>query len=159
VIKSPAAGTTKMTFEVMMEAIRDSVDDVTTSDEEDDHYDNISDGQDYDDAKLSDDDAPGWVVGTINKSVQERLETVPMKRIKLQELTTLAWAEAEADFTIRNRKYGTTKLKILTVVTLNTTINTANTSIFGHFRDALNRVPVTKSPMAQPPSSPIGSHL
>jgi hypothetical protein len=75
VLKRAAAGTTEMTFEEMLEAIGESVDAVSTSDEADDDEDDEQDGDDNNDAKLSDDDQPEWVVGTIDKSIEERLNT------------------------------------------------------------------------------------
>jgi hypothetical protein len=79
--------------------------------------------------------------------------------MKLKELTTLGWAYEEDYCCTCDWKYRTTEFKILAVVTLNTIMNTANTSIFGHFMDAHNIVPATTSPMAQPPSLPSSRHL
>jgi hypothetical protein len=62
----------EMTFEVMKAAIGDSLSDLASSD-------NGEDGEDQDEetelAKLSEDDEPGRVMGTISKTVQQRKET------------------------------------------------------------------------------------
>jgi hypothetical protein len=71
-----AAGRTKMSFQEIMEAIGDNVEDAMTSDEDDDDKE-VDDEDDKDNTKLSDDDEDehqcNWVVGTINQSVQEHL--------------------------------------------------------------------------------------
>jgi len=50
----------------MLDAIRDSLSDVASSDVEEDGEDN----EDTEQGKLSEDDEPGWVMGTISKMVQ-----------------------------------------------------------------------------------------
>jgi hypothetical protein len=154
VLKRAAAGTTKMTFEEMLEAIGDSVDNVATSDEEDNDEDNEEDGEDNNDAKLGNGNEPEWVVDTINQSVPAQLDLLLTKEMNFVELTTLGSADAENDFRTCDRKYITTKLKIQAVVTLNAISDTANASKFHHFMDTLIRVPATTSPMAQPTTSP-----
>jgi len=59
----------EQTFEEMLVAIGDSLSDLASSDDGED-------GEDKDDeetvqGKLSDDDEPGWVMGTITKTVQQ----------------------------------------------------------------------------------------
>jgi len=54
--------------------------------------DNEEDGEDEDDeeteqGKLSADDEPGWVMGTISKMVQQWMETFQQKQMKLDEMT------------------------------------------------------------------------
>jgi hypothetical protein len=63
-----------MTFEVMMVALGDSLSDLPWS-----H--NGEDGEDEDDeetenGKLSEDDQLGWVMSTITKRVQQRMERI-----------------------------------------------------------------------------------
>jgi len=59
------------TFEEMMAAIGDSLSDLASSDDGED-------GEDEDEerelGKLSEDDEPGWVMGTISQTVQQRIE-------------------------------------------------------------------------------------
>jgi hypothetical protein len=54
----------------------------------------VEDGEDEDDdeddtghAKLSQHDEPGWVLGTITKTVQHRMESFWQKQMRLDELT------------------------------------------------------------------------
>jgi hypothetical protein len=68
----------------MLVAIGDSLNDVASSD-------NGQDGQDQDDeeteqGKLSEDDEAGWVMGTITKMVQQRIERFQQKQMTLDEL-------------------------------------------------------------------------
>jgi len=101
------------TFGEMMAAIRDSLSDLASSD----------DGEDGDDedevtelGKLSEDDEPGWVMGTICKMVQRRMESIRQKQMKLDELTQPGWEDAADYFRQRDERYGTAELRVLVVV-------------------------------------------
>jgi hypothetical protein len=59
------------TFEEMLVAIGDSQSDLATSDDGEDEED--EDDEETEQSKLSEDDEPGWVTGTITKTVQERM--------------------------------------------------------------------------------------
>jgi len=61
-------------FEVMLNAIGDSLSDLASSDDEQDGEDEEDDEEDTELGKLSDDDEPGWVMDTITKTVQHRIE-------------------------------------------------------------------------------------
>jgi hypothetical protein len=138
-----ATGTTKMTFQEMMEAIGDDVEDVMSSDED---HDEENDEDDKDDTKLSDDDENeyecDWVVGTINQLVQQRLHTFRAKRIKLEELTASGWEDAEEYFREHNKKYGTAELKVPAIANPNdisTAVETAEATTFSMFVDNLDQ--------------------
>jgi len=71
----------------MMVSIWDNLSDIANSD-------NGNDGEDQNDAeteqgKASEDDKPGWVIGTISKTVQQHMETFLQKQMKFDELTQL----------------------------------------------------------------------
>ena len=68
-------GKPKTTFEEMLNALGDSLSDLESSDEEQDGEDEEYDADDTEHCKLSDDDEPGWVMGTLSKTVQHRLES------------------------------------------------------------------------------------
>ena len=75
----------EQTFEEMLIAIGDSPSDLACSD-------NGEDGEDEDDevtekGKLSEDDEPGWVIGTITKTVQQRMERFRHNQMKFDELS------------------------------------------------------------------------
>jgi hypothetical protein len=73
------------TFEEMLVSIGDSLSHLASSDDgeggEDEDDDETAQGE------LSKDDEPGWVMGTITKMVQQRLERFRQKEMKLDELT------------------------------------------------------------------------
>jgi len=97
------------TFEVMLVAIGDSLRDLASSD-------NGVDGAEEDDEEteqgnLSEDNEPGWVMATITKKVQQRMERFWQKQMKLDELTQPGRDYATDYFRERNKKYGTTELR------------------------------------------------
>jgi hypothetical protein len=82
------------TFEEMLDAIGDSLRDLACSDDEEDGEDD----EDTEQGKLSEDYEPGWVMGTISKMVQQRMERFREKQLKLDELTQPGWGDAAGYF-------------------------------------------------------------
>jgi len=86
-VHSEIAGLTsrepEKTFEEMMAAIGDSLSDLAGSDDGEDGED---EDKETEQGKLSEDDEPGWVMGTITKTVQQRMESFRQKQMKLDEL-------------------------------------------------------------------------
>jgi hypothetical protein len=72
------------TFEEMMAAIGDSLSDLARSDDGEDGED---EDEQTEQGKLSEDDEPGWVMGTISKMVQQPMESFRQKQMKVDELT------------------------------------------------------------------------
>jgi len=70
----------------MMVAIGDCLSDHATSDNGE--YGDDEDDEETEQGKLSEDDKAGWVMGTISNTVQQRMERVRHKQMKLDELTT-----------------------------------------------------------------------
>jgi len=99
----------EMTFDGMMAAIGDCLSDLATSD-------NGEDGEDEDEeaeqGKLSEDDEPGWVMGTITKMVQQRMESIRQKQMKLDELPQPEWEDTADYFRERDKKYGTAEFMV-----------------------------------------------
>jgi len=98
----------------MLVAIGDSLSDLASSD-------NGEDGEDEDDdeaeeGKLSEDDEPGWVIGTITKTSQQRMVRFRHKQMKFDKLTQLRWEDAADYFCERDKKYGTSVLRVPAVV-------------------------------------------
>jgi len=60
------------TFEEMMAAIGASLSDLASSDDGEDRED---EDEETEQGRLSKDDEPGWVIGTITKTVQQRMES------------------------------------------------------------------------------------
>jgi hypothetical protein len=67
----------EITFEEMLNAVGDSLGDLESSEDEEDGEDEDDDEEDTEHGKMSEDNEPGWVMGTIPKTVQHRMETVP----------------------------------------------------------------------------------
>jgi hypothetical protein len=67
---------------------------------------------------LSEDDKPVWVMGTITKTVQQRIERFRQKQMKLDELTQPGWEHAANYFQEQDKKYGTTDLRVQAIVQL-----------------------------------------
>jgi hypothetical protein len=106
----------EMKLEESMVAIRDSLSDLASSD-------NVEDGEDDDDeetvqGKLSKDDEPGWVMGTITKTVQQHVERYHQKQLKIDELTQLRWEDAADYIGERDKKYSISKMRVPAVIHL-----------------------------------------
>jgi len=84
------------TFKEMLNAIGDSLSDLASSDDEEDADDEEEEDH-IEQGKLSEDDEPGWVMGTISKSVPRRMERFWQKQTKLDELTQPGWGDV-ADY-------------------------------------------------------------
>jgi len=72
----------KITLDEMMVAIGGSLSDVASSDEGEDGDD--EDDEETEQRKLSEADEPGWVMGTIAKTVQQHMERFWQKQMKLE---------------------------------------------------------------------------
>jgi hypothetical protein len=95
----------------MLNAIRGSLSDLVSSDDEED-----GEGEENVELRmLSKDDEPGWVMGRISKTVEQRMEGYRQKQMKLDELTQLEWGDAADYFCEEDKKYVTTELKVLAV--------------------------------------------
>jgi len=145
------------TFEEMMAAIGHSLSDLASSDDGDD-------GEDEDEetelGKLSEDDEPGWVMGTISKMVRQRMEGFRQKQMKLGELTQPGWEDAADYSRARNEKYGTAELRVPVVVQPQTDDDASAPppTTFGELMERLDIVPGL-SQLPQGTSRPGSSHV
>jgi len=83
--------------------------------------DHGGDGEDEDDeetklGQLSEDDEPCWVMGTISKMVEQRMERLRWKQKKLEELTEPGWEDATDYFCEIDTMYGTFELRVRPVI-------------------------------------------
>jgi len=148
----------KKRFEEMLVAIGDSLSDLASSD-------NGEDGEDEDDeeteqGKLSEDDEPGWVMDTITKPVQQRIDRFWQKQITLNELTQPEWEDAADYFREQDKKYGTSELRDPAVVQLQTNDDAPAPppTTFGECMESLDIVPgISQRP--QGTSRPGSSHI
>jgi len=67
-------------------------------------------------ASLGKDAEPGWVMGSIARMVQHCIDRFRQEKMKLDHLTQPGWGEAADYFRERDKKYGTTELKVPAVV-------------------------------------------
>ena len=72
-----------------MNAIRDIPSDLATSANGEDGDDEDDDEEDTRYRKLRKDDEPGWVMGSVSKTVQRGMESFRPKLMRLDELTQL----------------------------------------------------------------------
>jgi len=148
----------EMTFEEMLDAIGDSLSDLASSDDGEEGEE--EDDEETEQGNLSEDDKPGWVMGTITKTVQQRMERSRQKQMKLDELTQPGWEDAADYLSERDMKYGTTELTVPAVVQPQT-MNDAPPpppATFGELMESLDIVPgISQRP--QGTSRPGSSHI
>jgi len=82
----------EMTFQEMMVAIGDTLSDLASSNDGEDGEDDDDDKTEQ--GKLREDDEPGWVMGTITKTVQQHMERVRQNQMRLNKLTQPVWEDA-----------------------------------------------------------------
>ena len=145
------------TFQEMMVGIRDSLSDLASSnDGEDGEYHNEETQQ----GKLSEDDEPSWVMGTITKTVQQRMERFRQKRVKLNKLTPPGLEDAADYFRDRDNKYSTYELMVPAAVQPQTNDNAAVPTLttFGELMECL-QILLGISPMPRGTPRPGSSHM
>jgi len=98
----------------MIVAISDGLSDIASSDNGEDEED--KDDEETELSQLSEDDEPGWVMVTISKMVQQRMESFLQKKLMLDELTQPGWEDAADYFCESDKKYGTSKLGLPAVI-------------------------------------------
>jgi hypothetical protein len=96
----------------MLNAIGDSLSDLASSEDEEDGADEGGDETDPELGKLSEDDEPGWVIGTISRTVQLRMQSIWQKHMKLNELTQPRWEDPANYFRKTDMNYGMTEVKV-----------------------------------------------
>jgi hypothetical protein len=102
------------TFEAMLVAVRDSLKDLASSDDGEDGEG--EDDEETEQGKLSEDDEPGWVMGTIIETVQQRMVRFRQKQMMFNDLTQPGWEDAADLLCRRDKKYGTSELRFRAVV-------------------------------------------
>jgi len=90
------------TYDKMLNAIGDSLSNLASSEYEEDREDEDDDEEDTELGKLSEHDEPGWVMGTISKPVQHRMESIRQNQIRLDKLTQPGWGYAADYFSERD---------------------------------------------------------
>jgi len=110
----------KKLIDAMWNAIGDRLSDFGSLDDEEDGESVEADEEDTDLGNLSEDDEPGWVMGTISKTQQQHMGRVLQKKMRLDELTQTWWWDAADSFCGRDMKHRMAKLKVPAVVKVRT---------------------------------------
>jgi len=100
-----------------MVTLGDSLSDLASTDDGEDGED---EDEDTEQDKLSKDDEPSWVMGTITKTVRKRMEMFRQKQMKFDKLTQPEWEDAANYFRKRDDKYRTSELMVSAIVQLET---------------------------------------
>jgi len=142
----------------MMVAIRDSLSDLASCDDGEN-------GEDMDDEQtekgmVSEDDEPHWVMGTITKMVQQRMERFQQKQMTLDELIQPGWQNVAGSFRERDKKYSISGLRVPAVVQRQTDNDAAAPAVtsFVELTEIFEIVPgISQTP--QQTSLPVSSHI
>jgi hypothetical protein len=102
------------TFEGMLVAIGGSLRNLACSDHGEDGED--EDNEETEQGRFSEDDEPGRVMGTIRKTVQQRMERFRQKQMKLNKPTQPGWQDTAEYFWEWDMKYSTCDLRVPAVV-------------------------------------------
>jgi len=150
-------GEPEKTFQEMMVAIGDSLSDLASSNHGEDGDD--EDDEETEQGQRSKDDEPGWVMCRITTMVQERLERLRQKQMKLDELTPQGWEDAADHFSERDKKYRTSALRVPAVVhqQMDDDAATAVPTRIGELLECLDIVPKILQ-IPQGTSRPESSH-
>jgi len=148
------------TFQEVLNTIGDSLSDLASSNDEEAGEDGDDDEERPVGGKLSEDDEPGWVMGTISKTVQYHMGWFRQKQMKLDKSTQWGWGDAANYFRERDKKYGTTELKVLAVVQPQTADDAASSvwTIFSEPLETPDSVP-GELQMPQVTSRPGSSYM
>jgi hypothetical protein len=145
-------------FNEMMLDIGDSLSDIARSDDGEDGEDENDEVTEQ--GKLSEDDEPSWVIGTISKTVQHRMKRFRQKQMMLDELTQPGWGNTADYFCETDKNYGTAELRVPAVVKPQTDHDVAAPALttFGELMESLDIVP-GRSQMLHGTSRPGSSHM
>ena len=137
-------------FVELLNAFIGSLRNLASSEDEEDGEDEDDDKDDTDLGKLSEDDEPGWVMGTFSKTVRHHMESFRQKHMRLDELRKPGWGDAAEYCRERDMKYRMTELKVPAVVMpqTDTTAATQSPPTSGELMPVLHIVP-RQSPMPQ----------
>jgi hypothetical protein len=85
----------------MLNAIGDSLSDLASLEHQEDEEDEDDDKADAGHGKLSEDDDPGWVMGTSSQMVQHWMERFGQRQLRLAECTQLRCGDVADNFRMR----------------------------------------------------------
>jgi len=100
------------TFGEMLNAIGDCLSDLASSNDQEDREDEDDDEEDPAGGRLSEDEEPGRVMGTISKTVQYHMERFWQQQMKRDKLMQPGWGDVADYFCERDMKYRTTEFNV-----------------------------------------------
>jgi hypothetical protein len=129
--------------DMMLNTIKDSLSDLAHSEDAGDGEDEDDDEEDTGLGGVSEDDKPGWVMGTSSKTVQYCMGCFRQMQMKLDQLMQSGWRDAANKFQKRDMRYRTTELKLLAVgePQSDTTAAIQSLTTFGEFLQDQDIVP------------------
>jgi len=150
----------EMACEKMLQAIGDGLSNLASSDDGEDGEDEDDNEEEPVGGKLCEDDEPGWVTGTISKTVQYRMERLRQKQMRFDEFMQPGQGDTADYFHERDKKHGTTELKFPAVVQPKPADNAASSvpTTFGVPMETLNSV-LGKLQMPQVASRQGSTHM
>jgi len=98
----------------MVVAIGDSLSEIASSDDGDDGED--GDNEETEQGQLSEVEEPGWVMGTITKTLEQRMERFRQKQMKHDELSQLWWEDAADYFREADKTSGTSECRVPAII-------------------------------------------
>ena len=104
------------TLAKMLNDIWDSLSNLASSDDGEDGEDEDDNEEDPELGKLSKDDEPGWVKGTISKTIQHHMECFRQEPMKLDKWMQPGWGDPADYFHESNMKCGITELNVPAVI-------------------------------------------
>lgn len=110
------------TFDEVLNTIRDSLSNLANSNNQADTEDDDNNEGDQKQGNLSEDNKPNWVMGTISKLRQYRMECYRQKKMSRAELMQLGWGDRADYIHGSENKYGTAEMKVLAVIKLQRSI-------------------------------------
>jgi len=143
-----------------MTAIRESLSDLASSDNQEVRDDEADDEEDTGLHKLSKDDEPSWVMGTIDRRVQPRMEGFRQKQMSLDKFMQLGWRHVADYVGERDMYYGVAEIMVPLVVKpqTDTTAATPSPTTFGEIMQIVDIVP-GQLQMPQETTCPASSEM
>jgi len=110
-------------FPQMTIAIGCRLSNLASSDDREDRE--AGDDEDIQQGMRSEDDGPGWVLGTISEIVHQHIKRFQQKQMKLDELNQPEWGDTADKFCERDKQYSKSELIVVTVDKLQTDYDAA----------------------------------
>jgi hypothetical protein len=132
-----------ISFEEMLNAIRDSMSDLASSEDEEDWADKDDDEEDTGIGKLSEDDKPSWVMSTISKTVGHRMQCLLPQEFRLDKPMQPGQGDTADYFYVRAMMYAMSEFNVSAVgkAQTDTTAATPSPTTCGKIMQALDIVP------------------